>query len=322
VRTRPAGGPRDGGPVDDGPAAAGPAAAGPPAAGPPAAGPAAPAASERYAGVASYRLEPGRAAPGRPARGAMLMLHGLGGDRGQLWPYAGGDQSRTRLAPDLRAHGATMLVGEPGDFTFAGLTADLTALLDRLRFPPAVVVGMSMGAGVAVALALREPARVRGLVLIRPAWLDTTPPPNLLPLMHVGSLLRRYGTQAGLDRFTQSAEYGRVRLRSAAAAGSLTAQFSAPHAVSRAVRLTHLPCSAPFRQMGELRQVQVPSLVIGARADPQHPFEMARIWASELPGSRLLEAPRRDTDPAGYHSCLTEASAGFAAALDREPGQA
>jgi pimeloyl-ACP methyl ester carboxylesterase len=308
VRTRPAGGPPDGPPLDGDPAAGDPAAGGPPA----------PAASERYADAASYRLEPGRAAPGRPAPGAVLMLHGLGGDRGQLWPYAGGDQARTRLAPDLRAHGATMLVGDPGDFTFAGLTADLTALLDRLRFPPAVVVGMSMGAGVAVALALREPARVRGLVLIRPAWLDTVPPPNLLPLMHVGSLLRR----AGLARFTQSAEYGRVRHRSAAAAGSLTAQFSAPHAVSRAVRLTQLPCSAPFRRMGELRQVQVPSLVIGARADPQHPFEMARIWASELPGSRLLEAPRRDADPAGYHSCLTEASTGFAAALDREPGNA
>lgn len=40
--------------------------------------------------------------------------------------------------------------------------------------------------------------------------------------------------------------------------------------------------------------------------------DVARIWASELPGSRLLEAPRRDADPAGYHSCLTEASTGFA----------
>ncbi|MGI8446759.1 MAG: alpha/beta fold hydrolase [Streptosporangiaceae bacterium] len=298
----------------------------PPAGGPPPGGAPGPA-SERYSDVASYRLEPGRTAPGHPAPGraaptAVLMLHGLGGDRGQLWPYAGGDQARTRLAPDLRAHGATMLVGDPEDFTFAGLTADLTVLLDRLRFPPAVVVGMSMGAGVAVALALREPSRVRGLVLIRPAWLDTAPPPSLLPLMHVGSLLRRYGTEAGLARFTQSAEYARVRQRSAAAAGSLIAQFSAPHAVPRSVRLTHLPCSTPFRRIGDLRQVQVPSLVIGARADPQHPFEMARIWASGLPGSQLVEAPRRDADPAGYLSCLTEASTGFAAVLDGGPGGA
>ncbi len=104
------------------------------------------------------------------------MLHGLGGDSGQLWPYAGGDAARSRLAPDLRAHGATMLVGQRRSFTFGGLTRDLAALLDRLRFPPSVVVGMSMGAGVAAGLALRQPCRVRGLVLIRPAWLDVTPP--------------------------------------------------------------------------------------------------------------------------------------------------
>jgi pimeloyl-ACP methyl ester carboxylesterase len=283
---------------------------------PPAAGPSGQAASERYADVASYRLAPGRPAPGGLPPCPVLMLHGLGGDNGQLWPYAGGDPARTRLAPDLRAHGATMLVGDQEDFTFAGLTADLTALLDRLRFPPSVVVGMSMGAGVALALALDQPSRVRGLVLIRPAWLDTAPPPNLLPLMRAGSLLRRYGSQAGRARFTGSAEYAGVRERSAAAAASLIAQFSVPHAVARSVRLTHLPCSTPFRRLHELSQVPVPSLVIGARADPQHPFEMARIWASALPASRLLEAPPRDADPAGYHSCLTEASARFAAALD------
>src|ERR687889_604426 len=36
-----------------------------------------------------------------------------------------------------------------------------------------------MGAGVALRFALAEPERVRGLVLIRPAWLDRPNPPNL-----------------------------------------------------------------------------------------------------------------------------------------------
>ncbi len=283
---------------------------------PPAGGPAGRTASEQYADAASYRLAPGTGAPGLPPPSPVLMLHGLGGDSGQLWPYAGGDPARTRLAPDLRAHGATMLVGDEEDFTFAGLTADLTALLDRLRFPPSVVVGMSLGAGVAVALALRQPARVLGLVLIRPAWLDTAPPPNLLPLTRAGWLLRHHGTQAGLARFAESPEYAGVRGRSAAAAASLIGQFHAPHAVLRSVRLTHLPRSVPFRRIHELGQIRVPSVVIGTRADPQHPFEMARIWASALPASRLLEAPPRDADPAGYHSCLTGASGEFAADLD------
>lgn len=276
-----------------------------------------PAAGQQYADVASYRLARGDPAGGRePA--PVLMLHGLGGDSGQLWPEAGGDPTRSRLAPDLRAHGATMLVGDRASFTFAGLTEDLTALLDRLRFPPAVVVGLSMGAGVAAALALREPARVRGLVLIRPAWLDAPRPPNLLPLVQAGHFLRRYGTKRGLARFLESRHYARVLEQSPAAAASLAGQFSAPHAAARSVRLTDLPRSVPFGQIADLGRVGVPAVVIGARADPQHPIEIAEIWAAALPSGRLVKAPPRDTDLAGYHACLAQVTGEFVAAIDAE----
>ena len=284
------------------------------------------AASGRYAVAASYRLAPGSPLPGegsgpQPPRRPpvpVLMLHGLGGDSGQLWPYAGGDAARSRLAPDLRAHGATLLVGQRRNFTFGGLTRDLAALLDRLRFPPAVVVGMSMGAGVAARLALHQPLRVRGLVLIRPAWLDAGPTAHLRPLIQAGRLLRRHGARAGLARFVETAEYARVLQQSPAAAASLVAQFHAPHAVRRSIRLIQLPRSAPLRRVRDLRQIGVPAVVVGAPSDPQHPFEIARIWASALPASRLVAAPARDVDPAGYQACLTEASGQLVGLVDRE----
>jgi pimeloyl-ACP methyl ester carboxylesterase len=240
------------------------------------------------------------------------MLHGLGGDSGQLWPYAGRDAARCRLAPDLRAHGATLLVGQRRSFTFGGLTRDLAALLDRLRFPPSVVVGMSMGAGVAASLALRQPFRVRGLVL------DAGPPANLRPLIQAGRLLRRHGARAGLARFVETAEYGRVLEQSPAAAASLVAQFHAPHAVRRSIRLTALPRSTPLGQVRDLRRISVPTVVVGAPSDPPHPFEIARIWASALPVSRLVTAPARDADPAGYQACLTEACGQLAGQVDEE----
>ena len=164
-------------------------------------------------------------------------------------PYAGGDTARSRLAPDLRAHGATLLVGQRRSFTFGGLTRDLAALLDRLRFPPAVVVGMSMGAGVAA---------------------------------------------------------------------RLVAQFHAPHAVRRSIRLTQLPRSTPLRHVRDLRRISVPTVVVGAPSDPPHPFEIARIWASALPASRLVAAPARDADPAGYQACLTETCGQLVAQMDGE----
>ena len=210
-----------------------------------------------------------------------------------------------------------MLVGQRSSFTFGGLTRDLAALLDRLRFPPAVVVGMSMGAGVAVSLALRQPFRVRGLVLMQ-AWLDTGPPANLLPLLQAGRLLRRHGAGAGLARFVQTAEYGRVLEQSPAAAASLVAQFRAPHAVRRSIRLTQLPRSTPLRHVRDLRRISVPAVVVGTPSDPPHPFEIARIWASALPASRLVTAPARDVDPAGYQVCLTGACGQLAGHVDGE----
>jgi pimeloyl-ACP methyl ester carboxylesterase len=282
-------------------------------------------ASDSYAVAASYRLAPGSPPAGdtsgpRPPRHRtpvpVLMLHGLGGDSSQLWPYAGGDTTRSRLAPDLRAHGATLLVGQRSSFTFGGLTRDLAALLDRLRFPPAVVVGMSMGAGLAASLALRQPFRVRGLVLIRPAWLDAGPPANLLPMIQAGRLLRRHGARAGLTRFVETAGYGRVLEQSPAAAASLVAQFHAPHAVRRSIRLIQLPRSTPLRHVRDLRRISVPAVVVGAPSDPPHPFEIAQIWASALPVSRLVAAPGRDVDPAGYQACLSEACGQLIAQVD------
>lgn len=71
------------------------------------------------------------------------------------------------------------VIGMESAFTFDGMADDVTALLDRLELPSVIVVGMSMGAAIAVRMALREPDRVRGLVLIRPAWLDR--PDHLRP---------------------------------------------------------------------------------------------------------------------------------------------
>jgi pimeloyl-ACP methyl ester carboxylesterase len=259
-----------------------------------------------YAAAAAYRRAPG-------PEPAVLMLHGLGGNADQLWPTAGGLHA-DRLAPDLRGHGRTALVGAAGEFTFAGLAADVAALLRRLGVGPAAVVGVSMGAGVAVALARRTPAAVRALVLIRPAWGAVLPPPNLLPLLEVGDLLRRYGPDAGRARFAATGTYAAVAAVSPAAAASLLAQFDDPDAVRRSVRLTEMPRSAPFPSYRALAELAVPTLVIGAPRDPVHPLALAQEWAAAIPGAELATVPARDPDPTGYQAELTARTAAFLSA--------
>src|SRR5712675_1696281 len=68
------------------------------------------------------------------------------------------------LNVDLRGHGESPVPGRAYDAR--ELAADLAAVLDAEGISQAAVVGLSMGATVALELALRSPERVSSLVLL------------------------------------------------------------------------------------------------------------------------------------------------------------
>ncbi|HEY0870940.1 MAG TPA: alpha/beta hydrolase, partial [Acidothermaceae bacterium] len=267
------------------------------------------AAHLAYASAAHYRLVSTGSGP------PLLQLHGLGGTCDQLARYSMDLVVGSLLAPDLRAHGQTALVGAPDAFHFNGLADDLVALLDVLHYPRAAVVGVSMGAGVAVNLALRYPERVSALLLIRPAWTDEPSPVHLSALSHAGDLLQRMGNVVGARVFADSAEYRHVLGISAAAAASLLDQFRDPLAAQRAVRLVQMPLSNPFKRLADLGALDVPTTVVAAPADPLHPVEVADAWAAHIPGSAWFQTASRDSDPAAYHRDLGTSVERFVASL-------
>ena len=266
-------------------------------------------AHRAYAAAAHYRLVSAETGP------PVLMLHGLGGTCDQLVRYSTNLVVGSLLAPDLRAHGETTLVGGPGAFHFNGLADDVVALLDRLHYPRTAVVGVSMGAGVAANLALRYPERVSALLLIRPAWTDEPNPEHLSALSYVGDLLQRMGSVVGARVFADSPDYRRVLGASAAAAGSLLEQFRDPLAAQRAVRLVQLPLSNPFKRLADLGALDVPATVVAAPADPLHPVEIAEAWAAHIPASGWFQTASRDDDPAAYQHDLMASVEGFVTSL-------
>ncbi|MFG3442306.1 alpha/beta fold hydrolase [Nonomuraea sp. NPDC047897] len=94
---------------------------------------------------------------GRP----IVLLHGGFVDHGMWQAQIPELAERHRvIAPDARGHGRSANSTEP-----YRLTDDLAALLRHLRTGPAVLVGVSMGASVAVETALEHPELVGAVVI-------------------------------------------------------------------------------------------------------------------------------------------------------------
>ena len=69
------------------------------------------------------------------------------------------------VAVDLRGHGATDKPPSPDDYRYARMARDVLAVLDHLAIDEAVLLGNSLGGGVAILVDAFAPGRVRHLLL-------------------------------------------------------------------------------------------------------------------------------------------------------------
>ncbi len=101
----------------------------------------------------------------------VLLLHaGIADSR--MWdePFEALSATFRVIRFDMRGFGKT--VPGPGPFTD---WEDAATLLSRIGVESAIVVGVSMGARVALELALMRPEMVRGLILVSPGVFDDAP---------------------------------------------------------------------------------------------------------------------------------------------------
>lgn len=131
----------------------------------------------------------------------VLILHGNAGHALNRISLVGklreaGITSRIHLV-DYPGYGST-----PGHPDQAGLTATAVAALGALPHP-AVVVGESLGTGVAAQAAARSPEKIRGLVLITPFDSMTAAAARHYPWLPVSALLLdRFDSVKALAKFT------------------------------------------------------------------------------------------------------------------------
>jgi len=257
-------------------------------------------------------------------RGApLVLLHGLGGSRAGALELAESRPELRRIALDFRGHGETVPVGPGESFRFSTFSEDVVALMAATGVESATVAGVSMGAGVALRLALDHPARVTRLILVRPAWLHTPLTDNLLPYIEIARLLGELEPEDAGEKYAASPEYDAIRAISPHAAASLAGQFERTEAPARAVCLDRMPRSAPYRNPSELNGVLCPTLVIGCERDPLHPLAFAQDWATEIPGAALELVVSSAEDITSHREAVRTAVSSFVANdlhLQSDPG--
>ena len=97
----------------------------------------------------------------------ILLVHGYGGDRNSWLFLQEPLAAKYRVyALDLPGHGTS--AKDVGDGTLGVLADAVTGVLDALGAGRAHLVGHSMGGGVALAVAARDPGRIASLTLIAP----------------------------------------------------------------------------------------------------------------------------------------------------------
>lgn len=158
----------------------------------------------------------------------LVFEHGLGGDVNQPFSLYRPREGVRLIAFDLRGHGETRPLGDLDKLTIATLADDLVGLIDDLGIKQAIVGGISLGAAVAVNIALRYPERALGLILVRPAWIDRPLPENVALYTTIARLIRELGPAEGLARFRSSPEFLTMERESPDCARSIVGQFEHP----------------------------------------------------------------------------------------------
>ncbi len=184
---------------------------------------------------------------------------------------------------DLLGHGRSDKA-EATDLRNDFFAEQVVACLDHLSIDKAVIGGLSLGAIVALHVAVQSPQRVRALLIEMPVMENSTVFAALLlgPIVvmtHYAPWIYR-----PIARFLR----GLPRPRSNLWESVLNAAGQDPTAIRAILHGVLVGAVVPSRRAR--RKIQAPALVIGHAGDWLHEMEDARTLADELPNGRLLVA--------------------------------
>jgi pimeloyl-ACP methyl ester carboxylesterase len=231
----------------------------------------------------------------------VFFQHGLCGDASQTREAFPHDQRFQLHTLECRGHGAS----DPGPFdalaikTFAD---DVAESVEAQNTGPLILGGISMGAAIALHLAVHKPQRVKALVLARPAWVTEDAPNNMQPNAEVGKLLANHAPEVAKIKFLASPT---AKHLAKTAPDNLTSMISffhrEPIGVTSAL-LTRISADGPGVTETQVHALRIPTLIIATEQDAVHPMGHALKLHALITQSRVVKITPKGVDKAAYIS--------------------
>ena len=226
---------------------------------------------------------------------AVLFIHGFTG-RGTDWaPFLRSTHKsgHTSVVVDLLGHGRSDAPADPTRHAIERQAADVAEILRLTRTAPAVIVGYSMGARVALRLAITEPALVRGLILESPSA-GIADRHERAARVEADTRLAEQLERDGVDAFMSTWEAAPIFASERRLAPRVQERI-------RAARRRNRPdgLAASLRGAGQgvmeplvdrLKLIGCPALVIAGALDSAG-MERSRVVAGRIPKVRMLILP-------------------------------
>lgn len=223
----------------------------------------------------------------------ILCLHGHPGSSNSMSVFTKHLSQRFQtIAPDLRGYGQSRC---QGNFAMQDHLNDLESLLDRLQVQRCLVLGWSLGGILALELALRNPEKVSGLILIATAARPrgSHPPISWQDNLYTGlaAIVNQLqpGWQWNIETFGKKSLFRYLIQQHTPA----TYNFIATEAVaaylrtsSAATRALTTAIRTGYNRLEDLSQIQCPALVLAGSGDRHITPESSLETAQHLKNSQ------------------------------------
>lgn len=176
-----------------------------------------------------------------------------------------------------------------GDYSWNGLVQELVEIMQKVHSDKVILGGVSMGSGTALYTAIRNPEKVKALLLVTPppAWEVRTATQALYEKIalkarpdHLPDFLKRIiqRNQDPPEFFEQHFPGTRHQLL------KLRMSFDPAYYYS----IYHGGAISDFPEREALTRLNIPTLIVGDPNDPGHPIEVAEEMHSLIPDSELF----------------------------------